>query len=136
MMVPTLLLLLVASTFAFVPLPLQNSERASSSLHDIAEWRDLVFNFPGTGDDRRLGMEEGAPPKEICILPFPFPEVLLQGETKQLRLYEERCVVAIMVLLWFVFIACSSTLTLPLPHHSYHAVSLTCLKIACPTIVV
>jgi Lon protease-like protein len=30
--------------------------------------------------------------KEICVLPFPYQEVLLQGETKQLRLYEERFV--------------------------------------------
>lgn len=49
-----------------------------------------MFDFPGTSDDRRLGVEDGAPPKQICILPFPFQEVLLQGETKQLRLYEER----------------------------------------------
>ena len=49
-----------------------------------------MFDFPGTGTDRRLGTEQGAPPKEICILPFPYTEVLLQGETKQLRLYEDR----------------------------------------------
>lgn len=61
-------------------------------LYDMSEWRDQVFDFPGTGDDQRLGMEEGAPLKEVCILPFPYEEVLLQGETKQLRLYEERCV--------------------------------------------
>jgi hypothetical protein len=56
----------------------------------MSEWRDLMFDYPGTGDDRRLGMEQDGPPKSICILPFPFTEVLLQGETKQLRLYEER----------------------------------------------
>lgn len=50
-----------------------------------------MFDFPGTGDDRRLGIEQAqVPPKEICILPFPFADVLLQGETKQLRLYEDR----------------------------------------------
>lgn len=48
----------------------------------ISEWRDTFFDFPETSDGRA--------PKEICILPFPFDEVLLQGETKQLRLYEER----------------------------------------------
>lgn len=83
-----LLVVGIACTLAFVPTP--NTQRPSSCLHDIAEWRDLVFDFPGTGDDRRLGIEDSAPPKEICILPFPFQEVLLQGETKQLRLYEER----------------------------------------------
>jgi hypothetical protein len=59
-------------------------------LFGISEWRDIVFDYPGTGDDRRLGVEQYGPPKEICILPFPYREVLLQGETKQLRLYEER----------------------------------------------
>jgi Lon protease-like protein len=65
-------------------------------LHGIAEWRDKTFDFPGN-DRRPLGGkpsdETQALPmllKEICILPFPFFEVLLQGETKQLRLYEER----------------------------------------------
>lgn len=82
-------LLFVAYIDAFTP---SHPPRHSTVLNDIAEWRDLVFEFPGTSDDRRLGVEQGAPPKEICILPFPFPEVLLQGETKQLRLYEERCV--------------------------------------------
>lgn len=30
------------------------------------------------------------PVREVCILPFPLPDVLLQGETKELCLYEER----------------------------------------------
>jgi hypothetical protein len=84
-----LLLLLAACVSAFCPSP---HGRPTTSLNDIGEWRDLVFHYPGTGDDRRLGIEDGAPPKEVCILPFPYAEVLLQGETKQLRLYEERYV--------------------------------------------
>ena len=47
----------------------------------------MDFNLPGT--DRQLGVNT-APPKSVCLLPFPYQEVLLQGETKQLRLYEER----------------------------------------------
>jgi Lon protease-like protein len=66
----------------------QNLKATSSPLFGISEWRDTMFSFPGS--DRRIGTETGAPPKEICILPFPFSDVLLQGETKQLRLYEER----------------------------------------------
>jgi hypothetical protein len=62
----------------------------SSRVFGISEWRDTFFDLPGTNDDRGLGTESGAAPKEICILPFPFDEVILQGETKQLRLYEER----------------------------------------------
>jgi Lon protease-like protein len=49
----------------------------------------LDFNLPGK--DRQLGVNT-APPKSVCLLPFPFAEVLLQGETKQLRLYEDRFV--------------------------------------------
>jgi hypothetical protein len=62
----------------------------STRLFGISEWRDVSFDYPGTGNDRRLGKETTGPPKEVCILPFPYDEVLLQGETKQLRLYEDR----------------------------------------------
>ena len=65
-----------------------SSSPSSSSLCGISEWRDLDFNLPGTGD-RQLG-RNSAPPKSVCLLPFPYQDVLLQGETKQLRLYEDR----------------------------------------------
>ncbi len=41
-----------------------------------------------------LDMEEyqEGPLREICILPFPLEDTLIQGETKELCLYEERCV--------------------------------------------
>lgn len=66
--------------------------KPSNPLFGVSEWRDTMFDYPGTGDDRRLGTESGGAPKEVCILPFPYDEVLLQGETKQLRLYEDRFV--------------------------------------------
>lgn len=81
------LLALLVPCWSFVA---THPSRQTSKLSGMSEWRDLVFNFPGAGDDRRLGMEEAGPPKSVCILPFPYTEVLLQGETKQLRLYEER----------------------------------------------
>jgi Lon protease-like protein len=62
----------------------------STRAFGISEWRDTFFDYPGTSDERRQGKETEGSPKEICILPFPFDAVLLQGETKQLRLYEER----------------------------------------------
>ena len=65
-----------------------SSSSSSSSLCGISEWRDLDFNLPGTGD-RQLG-RSSTPPKSVCLLPFPYQDVLLQGETKQLRLYEDR----------------------------------------------
>lgn len=65
----------------------RNQDFSSSSLFGISEWRDLDFGLPGK--DRQLGVNT-APPKSVCMLPFPYQEVLLQGETKQLRLYEDR----------------------------------------------
>ena len=80
------------SVSSFVPPKQASRETAATSFSrfGISEWRDTWFDFPGTGDDRRLGKEVDPPPKEICILPFPYTDVLLQGETKQLRLYEDR----------------------------------------------
>ena len=39
-----------------------------------------------------LDSEDGqeGPLREICIFPFPLDDALLQGETKELCLYEER----------------------------------------------
>ena len=71
---------------AFVP-RLGQQQQHASSLYGISEWRDLDFRLPGA--DRQLGINS-APPKAVCLLPFPYSEVLLQGETKQLRLYEDR----------------------------------------------
>lgn len=84
------LILPLLHCIAFTPKNDVRTRRASTSLAGITEWRDTMFNFPGTGDDRRIGTEAGPPPKEICLLPFPFIDCLLQGETKQLRLYEDR----------------------------------------------
>ena len=83
------LFLTTTSVKAFVPPAHRRMARDSttSSLGGISEWRDIDFALPGK--DRQLGVNT-APPKSVCLLPFPFPEVLLQGETKQLRLYEER----------------------------------------------
>jgi hypothetical protein len=65
-----------------------STSSSSSRLFGINEWRDLDFKLPGRSRET-LGNDE-APPRSICILPFPYQEVLLQGETKQLRLYEDR----------------------------------------------
>jgi len=86
------LLLATRESLAFVADPRQHrgTARASdSSLFGISEWRDSIFDLPGA-DRQPLGTEIGPAAKEICILPFPFNEVLLQGQEKQLRLYEDR----------------------------------------------
>jgi len=37
-----------------------------------------------------LESDEAMLPREVCVLPFPYEDVLVQGETKQLCLYEDR----------------------------------------------
>ena len=54
----------------------------------ISEWRDLMFDNVPKELIARSNADE--PIREICILPFPLTDVLLQGETKELCLYEER----------------------------------------------
>ena len=68
-----------------------NRIQSKTKLNGICEWRDTIFDIPGTGtfNDAGLMNEEGIP-REITVLPFPYEDVLLQGETKQLRLYEDR----------------------------------------------
>jgi hypothetical protein len=64
-----------------------------TQLFGITEWRDAMFNYlPGSSNDiRQFGIPNAiAPPKEVSILPFPYYDVLVQGECKQLRLYEDR----------------------------------------------
>jgi Lon protease-like protein len=56
----------------------------------LSEWRDTFFDTPGSTTTSIATSSPQPPVKQICLLPFPYTEVLLQGETKQLRLYEER----------------------------------------------
>lgn len=66
--------------------------RNPTRLNDINEWRDTIFDaqieIESDSDDDKLF--DASPPREICVLPFPINDCLLQGETKELRLYEER----------------------------------------------
>lgn len=59
-----------------------------TQLWDISEWRDTMYDVKV--ENVNHDSFDVSPPREVCILPFPFDEVLLQGETKELRLYEER----------------------------------------------
>ena len=85
-------LILIVSAFGltFPTSSSRLSRLSKTQLFGINEWRDTHFEYPGTGDSRRVVKEPDGGLKEICILPFPYNEVLLQGETKQLRLYEDR----------------------------------------------
>ena len=54
---------------------------------DISEWRDLMFEPPS---DIQVENDDEGPIREVCIMPFPLNDALLQGGTKELCLYEER----------------------------------------------
>ena len=69
-----------------------SSSSASSSttkLYDLSEWRDLMFDIPPDLQQEQEKNFDDAPIREICILPFPIEDVLVQGETKELCLYED-----------------------------------------------
>lgn len=63
--------------------------RRQSRLNGINEWRDTDFNLPDKQYNSMVGTDGGIP-KKVCVLPFPYDDIILQGETKQLRLYESR----------------------------------------------
>ncbi len=70
---------------------------SSTQLFDLSEWRDQFFEVPDdvmkfikkeVVEDEKMILDE--PIREVCVLPFPLDDVLLQGETKELCLYENR----------------------------------------------
>ena len=78
-------------------------KKQRSLLFGIAEWRDTVRNpSPGipqrpivsatTSSAAKVSNKDGsyALPREICVLPFSYEECLVQGQTKEIRLYEDR----------------------------------------------
>jgi hypothetical protein len=78
------------ATDAFIS-PGRTSPPLASKRYGIAEWRDLDYDGPPLDPGTLLdGTASTSLPKAIAVLPFPFDEVLLQGQTKQLRLYEDR----------------------------------------------
>lgn len=90
---------------SFVPkAPFLQHEQTNGRCHElqqqfphfgIAEWRDLPYEGPlldllkTTAATKQQQLQQQLP-KVVSILPFPFNQVLLQGETKELRLYEDR----------------------------------------------
>jgi hypothetical protein len=70
----------------------QNRE-SRTKLFDFSEWRDQFFEMSpeiAKSIDTSGTSAQDAPLREICVLPFPLNDVLLQGETKELCLYEDR----------------------------------------------
>jgi hypothetical protein len=56
----------------------------------MSEWRDLMLDPPNALTGLELEDYQQGPLREVCILPFPLSDTLIQGETKELCLYEER----------------------------------------------
>jgi len=70
----------------------QRKEGLSSTiLYGIHEWRDTMIVPEEEDKILALKINDGTIlPREICVLPFAYDEILLQGETKEIRLYEDR----------------------------------------------
>eukprot|EP00543_Licmophora_paradoxa_P018298 CAMPEP_0202465470 /NCGR_PEP_ID=MMETSP1360-20130828/65722_1 /ASSEMBLY_ACC=CAM_ASM_000848 /TAXON_ID=515479 /ORGANISM="Licmophora paradoxa, Strain CCMP2313" /LENGTH=162 /DNA_ID=CAMNT_0049089221 /DNA_START=68 /DNA_END=552 /DNA_ORIENTATION=- len=86
----------VAFSFAFAfsfqqqSIRIRSERSRSVSCFGIQEWRDNVFDDDDdtSTSTSNTAVEELAKP--ICLLPFPAKEGILQGQTKELRLYEDR----------------------------------------------
>lgn len=72
-------LFLSTTSNAFV-IPQGSHRNTGSTLFGISEWRDNIFT-----DATSLTLK-----KPVCLLPFDYEEALVQGQTKELRLYEDR----------------------------------------------
>ncbi len=94
------------------------STTSTTKLNDLSEWRDQFFDVPekvtqfletnqlltnnsnnandsssnsnSSNNNNNNNNNNNEPLREICVLPFPLDDVLLQGETKELCLYEDR----------------------------------------------
>ncbi|KAL7428509.1 hypothetical protein ACHAXM_001297 [Skeletonema potamos] len=66
---------------------------SSTSLYGIQEWRDQAYEEHYTLEIFNQAMNPDKPPQipaTVPILPFPFTDILMQGQRKQLNLYEKR----------------------------------------------
>ncbi|KAL3777219.1 hypothetical protein ACHAW5_007652 [Stephanodiscus triporus] len=74
-------------------LPPAPSFVSTTRLHGINEWRDQALESRYTLDSYKQSATSSSPvppSATIPILPFPFSDVLLQGQRTQLNLYERR----------------------------------------------
>uniref|UniRef100_A0A7S2M8Z9 Lon N-terminal domain-containing protein n=1 Tax=Skeletonema marinoi TaxID=267567 RepID=A0A7S2M8Z9_9STRA len=96
---PTLRFLLAATiatspfSTAFLPPSSQphqiTTTTSTTQLHGIQEWRDQAYSDHYTLDAYTPSTPPSIP-ATIPILPFPFTDIFLQGQRKQLNLYEQR----------------------------------------------
>ena len=95
---------MATSSAAFFSPPPRGAKRtATTRLRGIEEWREQsleakytldIYNTQqgplGSNDDGDGVQKPAAIPSDVPILPFPFSDVLLMGQRKQLNLYERR----------------------------------------------
>lgn len=76
---------------AFHPAPARSATAATATtrLHGIIEWREQALESKYTLDVYQQ-VDSSPVIATIPILPFPFSDVLLQGQRTQLNLYEQR----------------------------------------------
>ncbi|EJK71097.1 hypothetical protein THAOC_07496 [Thalassiosira oceanica] len=74
----------------------RRSRVTSTCLHGIQEWRDEAMKAKFARDSlvqpnsTPTASDQSSFPATIPILPFPFTDILLQGQSTQLNLFEER----------------------------------------------
>ncbi len=74
------------------PTTIVPSQASSTSLYGIQEWRDQAYEEHYTLEIFNQ-VNPDTPPlilATVPILPFPFTDILMQGQRKQLNLYEQR----------------------------------------------
>ncbi|KAL7533449.1 hypothetical protein ACHAXR_007326, partial [Thalassiosira sp. AJA248-18] len=77
---------------------ISTNKKSNSRLHGIQEWREQALESKYTLDsyqqiqqsNKSPASPESPVPALLPILPFPFSDILVQGQTKQLNLYEKR----------------------------------------------
>jgi hypothetical protein len=90
LLIGLILLILDVTSFTLMRSAISTPRRTETLLHDISEWRDLIFEVPLKLQELPLEDYQEGPLRKVCILPFPLDDALLIGETKELCLYEER----------------------------------------------
>lgn len=66
---------------------------STTRLNGITEWRDMSFDkfsIIDLNEDIDEELINDGPLREICALPFPYEEVILPGETRELAIHDEQ----------------------------------------------
>ena len=83
---------LSSSSYGFLSSTTKPILTSSHRLYGIQEWRDQAYEEHYTLEAYQQANTDQQPkiPATVPILPFPFTDILMQGQRKQLNLYEKR----------------------------------------------